>query len=128
MTKGSVAAARPTVGADAGIVRVQELMNPRSALADGPGAAIPAGPLEVVVKQFRHGETRDRLQAEGLLERVAPRVEQLQRDEPARDPARPIPLGGAAAGLAPWRASRAGGGQDADRRRRDGASRAGRAA
>jgi ABC-type multidrug transport system fused ATPase/permease subunit len=41
--------------ASAGVVRVQELMNIRSALADGPGAAIPAGPLEVVFEDVRFG-------------------------------------------------------------------------
>ena len=41
--------------ASAGIVRVQELMNTRSVLVDGPGAAIPAGPLEVVFEDVRFG-------------------------------------------------------------------------
>jgi ATP-binding cassette, subfamily B, bacterial len=37
--------------ASAGIIRVQELMNTQSALADGPGAVFPPGPLPV---DFRH--------------------------------------------------------------------------
>jgi ABC-type multidrug transport system fused ATPase/permease subunit len=41
--------------ASAGIVRVQELMNIKSALTDGPGATFPTGPLEVVFDQVRFG-------------------------------------------------------------------------
>jgi ABC-type multidrug transport system fused ATPase/permease subunit len=41
--------------ASAGIVRVQELLNTQSALADGPGATFPAGPLAVEFEDVRFG-------------------------------------------------------------------------
>ncbi len=57
--------------ASAGIVRVQELMNTRSALADGPGAAIPPGPLDVVFDEVQFGY-EDAAVVHDLSFRIAP--------------------------------------------------------
>jgi ABC-type multidrug transport system fused ATPase/permease subunit len=58
--------------ASAGIVRVQELLNTESALADGPGAAFPPGPLPVEFRHVAFGYESEAAVVEDLTFRMEP--------------------------------------------------------
>jgi ABC-type multidrug transport system fused ATPase/permease subunit len=58
--------------ASAGIVRVQELFDTQSSLADGPGVPVPDGPLAVEFDQVEFGYEGDAAVVHDLSFRVAP--------------------------------------------------------